>query len=86
AIPDGDGTLLDHSIMLWGSGMGDGDHHTPYDLPITLVGGGCGKLRGGRHLQYKMDTPFMNLALSLLDKVDVHLDSLADSTGRLTEV
>ena len=53
---------------------------------ITLVGGGCGKLRGGRHLQYKMDTPFMNLALSLLDKVDVHLDSLADSTGRLTEV
>ena len=86
AIPDGDGTLLDHSIMLWGSGMGDGDHHTPYDLPITLVGGGCGKLHGGRHLQYKMDTPFMNLALSLLDKVDVHLDSLADSTGRLTEV
>ena len=66
--------------------MGDGDHHTPYNLPITLVGGGCGQLRGGRHLQYAMHTPFMNLALSLLDKVDVHLDQLADSTGRLTEV
>ena len=66
--PDGDGTLLDHSIMLYGTGMGDGDHHTPYNLPITLVGGGCGTLEGGRHLKYALHTPFMNLGLSLLDK------------------
>ena len=86
ATPDGDGTLLDHSILLWGAGMGDGDHHTPYDLPITLAGGGCGTLEGGRHLRYALHTPFMNLGLSLLDKVGVHMDSLSDSTGRLTDV
>ena len=84
--PDGDGTLLDHSIMLYGTGMGDGDHHTPYNLPVILVGGGCGQLAGGRHMKYEMDTPFMNLGLTLLDKVDVHVDRIADSTGRLTEL
>ena len=86
ATPDGDGTLLDHSMMLWGAAMGDGDHHTPYDLPITIVGGGCGTLEGDRHLKYEMDTPFMNMGLSLLDKLDVNLVSLSDSTGRLTEL
>jgi len=84
--PDGDGTLLDHTIMLYGTGMGDGDHHTPYNLPVILVGGGCGKLEGGRHMKYEMDTPFMNLGLTLLDKVGVHLDGIADSTGRLTDL
>ena len=83
AIPDGDGTLLDHTILLWGAGMGDGDHHTPYDLPITLAGGGCGTLQGGRHLRYPLHTPFMNLGLSLLDKVGVHVDRISDSTGLL---
>ena len=66
--------------------MGDGDHHTPYDLPITLAGGGCGTLEGGRHLRYPLHTPFMNLGLSLLDKVGVHVKSISDSTGRLAEV
>ncbi len=84
--PDGDGTLLDHTIMLYGTGMGDGDHHTPYNLPVILVGGGCGKLEGGRHMKYEMDTPFMNLGLTLLDKVGVHLDGISDSTGRLTDL
>ena len=84
--PDGDGTLLDHTIMLYGTGMGDGDHHTPYNLPVILVGGGCGTLAGGRHMKYEMDTPFMNLGLTLLDKVGVHLDRIADSTGRLTNL
>ena len=86
STPDGDGSLLDHSIFLWGTGMGDGDKHTPYNLPISLVGGGCGTLKGNRHLQYAMHTPFMNMGLSLLDKVDVHVDALSDSTGRLTEL
>ena len=84
--PDGDGTLLDHTIMLYGTGMGDGDHHTPYNLPVILVGGGGGKLEGGRHMKYEMDTPFMNLGLTLLDKVGVHLDGISDSTGRLTDL
>ena len=84
--PDGDGTLLDHTIMLYGTGMGDGDHHTPYNLPVILVGGGCGELAGGRHMKYAMNTPFMNLGLTLLDKVGVHLDQIADSTGRLTDL
>ncbi len=86
STPDGDGTLLDHSILLWGAGMGDGDHHTPYNLPITLAGGGCGTLRGGRHLKYALHTPFMNLGLSLLEKVGVHVDRIADSTGPLADV
>ncbi len=84
--PDGDGTLLDHSILLYGTGMGDGDHHTPYNLPVILMGGGCGELEGGRHLRYAMHTPFMNLGVTLLDKVGVHVDSIADSTGRLTDL
>ncbi len=84
--PDGDGTLLDHSIMLYGTGMGDGDHHTPYNLPITLVGGGCGTLEGGRHLKYALHTPFMNLGVSLLEKVGVQVDQISDSTGTLSNL
>ena len=83
---DGDGTLLDHSILLYGTGMGDGDHHTPYNLPVVLIGGGRGTLEGGRHLSYPMHTPFMNLGLSLLDKVGVEVASISDSTGRLSDL
>ena len=84
--PDGDGTLLDHSITLYGTGMGDGDHHTPYNLPVTLVGGGCGQLAGGRHVKYELNTPFMNLGVSLLEKVGVQVDRVSDSTGRLADL
>jgi hypothetical protein len=82
--PDGEGTLLDHSIMVYGAGMGDGDHHTPIDLPVTIVGGGRGQLEGGRHVKYQLNTPFMNLGLTLLEKVGVQVETIADSTGRLT--
>ncbi len=84
--PDGDGTLLDHSLLMYGAGMGDGDRHTPVDLPVVLAGGACGQLEGGRHLRYPENTPFMNLCLTLLAKVDVHVDSLGDGTGQLTGV
>ncbi len=84
--PDGDGTLLDHCILVYGCGMGDGDHHTPFDLPVALVGGGAGRLAGNRHLKYPLHTPFMNLGLSLLEKVDVEVKRIADSTGRLAGV
>lgn len=84
ATPDGDGTLLDQAILLYGSGMGDGNMHRHHDLPIVLVGGGCGRLQGGRHVKAVMDTPMMNLGLSLLDKLGIGLDRIGDSTGRLT--
>ena len=84
--PDGDGSLLDHSIMMYGAGMGDSDHHTPVNLPTVLAGGACGQLQGGRHVQYPRDTPMMNLGLSLLDKVGVEVKQIADSTGRLTDL
>jgi hypothetical protein len=85
-MPDGDGTLLDHSILVYGAGMGDGDHHTPVDLPVVLIGHGSGTLQGGRHLKYEMNTPFMNLGVTLLDKLGVHVDKIADSTGRLADL
>jgi hypothetical protein len=84
--PDGDGTLLDHAMLLYGSGMSIGDIHSPHDLPLVLVGGGCGQLKGGRHLQYAVDTPMMNLGLSLLDKVGVNVEKLGDSTGVLADL
>ncbi len=85
--PDGDGTLLDHSILVYGCPMGDGDTHAPTDLPVTIVGGGCGTLRkGGRHIRYKQDTPFMNAGVTLLDKLGVQVDKIGDSTGKLEEL
>jgi hypothetical protein len=83
---DGDGTLLDHAIMLFGAGMGDGNLHVPHNLPIVLLGGGCGTLEGNRHIKAEFDTPFMNLGLTLLEKADVKVDQIGDSTGRLTGV
>src|SRR5207302_628045 len=56
AIQDGDGTLLDHMIVMYGAGMGDGNVHSAHNLPVILIGGGAGKLQGGRHVQYAMDT------------------------------
>lgn len=86
ATPDGDGTLLDRAMLVFGSAIGDGDQHTPIDLPVALVGGASGRLKGGRHVKYPLNTPFMNLGLTLLDKVDVHIDSIGDSTGRLADL
>jgi len=81
---DGDGTLLDHSLVLYGSNMGNPNQHLHYDVPHVLVGGANGKLKGGRHLAYPTKTvPTGNLLLSVLDKFDIHQDSIGDSTGRL---
>jgi hypothetical protein len=81
---DGDGTLLDHSLVLYGSNMGNSNQHVHYDVPHVLVGGLNGKLKGGRHLAYPTKTiPTGNLLLTLLDMYDIHQDSIGDSTGRL---
>ncbi len=86
ATPDGDGSLLDHSMLFFGATLGDGSLHSLHDLPAVLVGGGCGQLQGGRYLKSPLDTPFMNLGLSLLDKVGVELKSIGDSTGRIVDL
>jgi hypothetical protein len=81
---EGDGTLLDHSLILFGSNMGNPNQHLHYDAPHVLVGGANGKLRGGRHLAYPSRTvPTGNLLLSVLDLFDIHQESIGDSTGRL---
>jgi hypothetical protein len=83
ATPDGDGTLLDHSAILYGCCISDGNQHLHTNLPVLIAGGAAGALKGGRHVRYPNDTPLTNLELSLLDKVGVQLDQLGDSTGRV---
>jgi hypothetical protein len=82
ATPDGDGTLLDHSMLVYGSGLSDGNRHTHNDLPVVMVGRG-GDLRLGRHVVYPKDTPMTNFYLTLLDRMGVHEEQVGDSTGRV---
>ena len=82
---DGDGTLLDHAVMMYGTGMGDCNAHDPRSIPLVLAGGRSAQLKGGRHIKYAKETPLANLHLTLLDKLGVHLDKMGDSTGRLDE-
>src|SRR5579863_10107636 len=83
ATPDGDGTLLDHSLILYGSSMSNGNQHDHDPLPVILAGGASGQLSGGRHLKYATHTPASNLLLSMLDKLGVHQEKHGDSTGKL---
>jgi hypothetical protein len=86
ATPDGDGSLLDHTIYLLGSGMGNPDIHNHTNLPIVLAGGRTSKLRGARHIRYEQPNPLANLHLTLLDKVGVHLESFVDSSGKVADL
>jgi hypothetical protein len=81
---DGDGTLLDHSLILYGSSLSDGNQHNFSPLPIVLAGGASGKLSGGRHVQFPKDTHMSNLLLALLDKLGARQEAFGDSTGMLT--
>ena len=81
--PDGDGNLLDHSLILYGSGLGDANMHTHHELPTAVVGGGGGTMKGGRHLNYPKDTPLNNLLVSLLHKGGVRTEGFGDATGEL---
>ena len=83
STPDGDGSLLDHSLILYGSGLSDGNQHSHQDLPVLLAGGANGAIKLGRHLKYAPETPLNNLFLSLLDTAGVPAESIGDSTGRL---
>ena len=84
--PDGDGTLLDHSLVLYGSAMSDSNVHNHSPLPVLIAGGSAGKLKGGRHLMYPEGTPMSNLLLTILNKTGVQQESVGDSTGLLSDV
>jgi Protein of unknown function (DUF1552) len=79
--PDGDGSLLDHSMVVYGSGMSNSNQHDHAPLPMLLAGGGAGRLQGGRHIRVANDTPAANLLLAVLSKLDVPAESFADATG-----
>jgi hypothetical protein len=83
-IREGDGTLLDHCMIAYGSGNSDGDRHNHDDLPILLAGGGGGTIATGRHVRFKDETPVANLWASLLERLDVRVPMVGDSTGTLT--
>ncbi|MGA7414060.1 MAG: DUF1552 domain-containing protein [Bryobacteraceae bacterium] len=83
SIQDGDGTLLDHSMIVYGSAISDGNQHSHNNLPALLAGGGNGCLKPGRHVIYKPETPMANLYLTLLDRVGVKPEAIGDSTGKL---
>ena len=82
ATPDGDGTLLDHMTMMYGAGIADSNAHATSDIPVVLVGGGAGNLKGGRHLRFK-NLPLANLHLTVLDQFGVRWDRIGDSTGKI---
>jgi len=86
ATPEGGGTLLDHSLLLYGSGMGNPNVHDHVNLPILVAGGGAGNHKGGRHIRYAQPTPLANLHLTLLEKAGVRLDAFADSQGKIDEL
>jgi hypothetical protein len=83
ATPDGDGTLLDHSLVLYGSGLSDGNRHQHNDLPVLIAGGACGTLKTSRHVNYAKETPMNNLFVTALDRIGVPTEKLGDSTGTL---
>jgi hypothetical protein len=83
STPDGNGSLLDHSMILYGSSISDGNAHTHHDLPLVLAGSAAGQIECGRHIRYPKETPMNNLLLSMLDRAGVPVDHLGDSTGRV---
>jgi len=86
SVPEGDGTLLDHAMVVYGSGLSDGNRHTHEDLPVVVVGSGGGAFTTGRHVVYPAGTPMTNLFLTLLDRVGVRPDAVGDSTGRIDQL
>jgi hypothetical protein len=87
STPDGDGgSLLDNTVILYGSGISDSDAHLHTNLPVLVVGGGAGEIKGGRHVRFSGDVPLANLHLTLLGKLGVPLESLGDSTGALPQL
>jgi hypothetical protein len=85
-MPDGDGSMLDHSILLFGSNMSNSNAHNQYPLPTAILGRGCGKIRGGQHINFADRTPLANVLLTVLQRAGVPLEKLGDSTGAIAEI
>jgi hypothetical protein len=83
STPDGDGSLLDHMMLVYGSAISDGNMHLHYDLPVLFVPGKASRIKTGRHVRYPSHTPVANLYLTIADKLGINLSSFGDSTGRL---
>jgi hypothetical protein len=83
SVPDGDGSLLDHSLLVYGSPLSDGNMHLYKDLPVVLVAGRATGIEGDRHVRFPENTPIANLYLTLLDTLGIHLERFGDSTGRI---
>ncbi|MDH3652099.1 MAG: DUF1552 domain-containing protein, partial [Saprospiraceae bacterium] len=86
SIQEGNGTLLDNSMVLFGSGLRDGNRHSPFDLPIVLGGRGGNKLNTGQNLYYEKETPLSNLYMTMLTAMNIEVDQFADSTGAFCEL
>jgi hypothetical protein len=86
STPDGDGNLLDHSLLLYGGAMSNSNVHNHSPLPIVVAGGAAGRMKGGRHLKYPENTPMANLLLTMLDKAGIPQESVGDSTSDLSEL
>lgn len=86
STPDGDGSLLDHLMLLYGGGMGNSNLHDPHNLPILLIGGAAGNIKGGRHIRCSEGTPLTNLYMTMLVKLGVRAESIGDSTGEIKEI
>jgi hypothetical protein len=86
AMPDGDGSMLDHAILLYGSNMSNSNAHDEFPLPTIVVGGGCGKLKGGQHVRYPDHTQLSNVLLTLLDRAGVPVEKVGNSTAVMSEL
>ncbi len=86
STPDGDGSLLDHSIILFGSNMSNSDLHNNDPLPSAILGRGYGRIKGGQHLHFPQDTPHANLLVTLMQRSGVPIESLGNSTGQFAEI
>jgi hypothetical protein len=85
-MPDGDGTMFDHLLMMYGSNMSNSDRHNQFPLPVTLIGGACGRVKGGQHLRYPDKTPLANLLLTVLDRSGTPVGKVGDSNAVMAEV
>ena len=85
-LPDGDGSMYDHLLMMYGSNMSNSDRHNQFPLPVTLIGGACGKVKGGQHLRYPDRTPLANLLLTVLDRAGTPVERVGDSTTVMAEI
>jgi hypothetical protein len=83
STPDGDGSLLDHMLLLYGAGMADSNRHQYTELPLVLFGAAAGRVEGGRHVSFAPGTPATNLHLTLLDKMGIPVERMSNSTGKL---